>query len=108
MDTLTKISCLSGIFLIIISLMVIIIIWWLCREARERREKNEYDYLVFYYVVKNILYKYSVCEQSYNYIRKQLHRLEQMKHKNKEKTAILWDEFNIRYEDIKERLKEND
>jgi len=108
METLTKISWPWGIFLIIISLMVIIIIWWLWRETLERREKNEYDYLVFYIKVKYILYKYRVCEQSYYYIRKQLHRLEQMKHKNKEKTAILWDEFNIRYEDIKERLKEND
>jgi uncharacterized membrane protein len=88
------------LFFLVLSGIFIYLIWRGKRNTRNAQIEKSYE--AKYKKIDKVIENYSVCDQNYDYINVLLDHLSELKYRNKEKTIVLRDKFNVKYEGIKQ------
>ena len=82
---------------VILFVLAIIVLLWIIVEWGQRGVANFEDYEFQYKYLKYVIENTEPSEANYNIILDRLIALSKMKHKNKEKTTVLAQEFAVRF-----------
>lgn len=99
---------LQFIFWTLLTGIVLIILYFVWSYFKDKRKERDLDFDIRYLKIECILGSYPVTEKTMNRLLKDFCDLRKLKHPNKEKVEVLWNQYSEKYHELSREILSED